>query len=89
MIWSSDVKTGLGFYSFKKHAIEGENKVLIIGYFSDDFILNPLKISKLKEIRKERFSKTMALSFLVKAEEEILTGKPVKIHSILHDKIKL
>lgn len=89
MIWSSDVKTGLGFYSFKQHAIEGYNKVLIIGYFSDDFILNPLKISKLKEIRKERFSKTMALSFLVKAEEEILTGKPVKIHSILHDKIKL
>lgn len=89
MIWSSDVKTGLGFYSFKQHAIEGYNKVLIIGYFSDDFILNPLKISKLKEIRKERFSKTMTLSFLVKAEEEIITGKPVRIHSILHDTIKL
>ena len=87
MIWSSNFNVASGFYKSKNYNVSNTNRVLIIGYFSDDFILNPIKISKLKEIKNLKFSKTFKLSELIKAEDEILTCKPVKIHSILHEKI--
>lgn len=86
MIWSSDYRTSHGFYKSRTDLLKNKNHILIIGYFSDNFVLNPLKISKLSEIKGKNFTNTMKLSELIKGENEILTSKPVKIHTILHEK---
>lgn len=89
MIWSSDYRTSHGFYKSKTNLSKNKNHVLIIGYFSDDFVLNPLKISKLPEIKGKNFTNTMKLSEIIKSENEIVTSKPVKIHSVLFEKNNL